>query len=121
VQAPPEVLAMAAVLIVLGSVWLWVGWAAWTGRHRTWAARGRGYRWLMGVPSGAGLALMGAGALLLSVDGGEGAVGRVGGALFGLGVLAAAAGMLFMLSIPFVRDRFYPRWYHDLADDKRQW
>jgi hypothetical protein len=109
----------AALFIVLGAIWAVVGWRAWTGRSRAWAARGRGSRPLMGLPYGIGFVLFGTGLALLAASGDEGTLATVAGVFIVVGLLFSAAGMLFMLSVPFVKDRFYPRWYHELPDDQR--
>lgn len=91
--------------LLFGSVYAVLGWAAWTGRYRGWATRGLGYRALLGLPSGAGFVAWGA-AIMLPEN-------PVTGVLFGVGALAMlVAAILFVLTF-FMKDRWYPRWYHD--------
>lgn len=39
-----ELTGFGVVFLLLGAVGAVLGWAAWTGRYRSWAARGLGYR-----------------------------------------------------------------------------
>ncbi|MGH8902350.1 MAG: hypothetical protein ACRDYA_11875 [Egibacteraceae bacterium] len=96
----------------LGVVMTGVGWAAWTGRYRAWARLGRGYRVLAMLPAGIGFLLLGTAAVLPV---------RIGGVLFLLGGLCCFFGFLYVLATLFVKDRWYPRWYHRLPPDQREW
>lgn len=95
-----------------GIVMTWGGWAAWSGRYRGWVRLGRGYRILAMLPFGIGFLLLGIGALVPR---------SIGVVLFALGGLCCLLGFLYILATLFVKDRWYPRWYHQLPPDQRQW
>lgn len=93
-------------LIVLGVWWTIAGWAAWTGRYRGWARYGYGYRVLLGVPGGIGIACLGL-VFLLDFE------GRLTVVLFLVAMILGAITLLMTVVTVFVKDRWYPRWYHD--------
>ncbi|MFN2556415.1 MAG: hypothetical protein ABR592_05995 [Nitriliruptorales bacterium] len=103
-----------AVLVfgAFGTIMTAVGWAAWTGRYRGWVKLGRGYRVLTMLPSGVGFLLLAVSFLLPR---------PLDGLTFGLGVLFVLLGFLYFLATLFVKDRWYPRWYHQLPPDERTW
>jgi len=45
----------------------------------------------------------------------------VGGVLFALGALCVLFAVLYFVATIFVKDKWYPRWYHDLPTDERRW
>ncbi len=89
-----------------------VGWAAWTGRYRGWAKRGFGYRVLVMLPFGLAFLLIS----LLPV-----LPRTLGGMALGLALLFGLFGFLYLTATLFVKDRLYPRWYHELPPDERTW
>ncbi len=97
----------------LGVVMTFLGLAAWTGRHRRWAGLGLGYRVLSMPPFGLGFLLIGVAAVVPPRP--------AGGVLFALGALCCFLGFLYVVATIFVKDRWYPRWYHDLPPDERRW
>ena len=98
---------------VLGVVFTATGWAAWTGRYRGWARRGLGYRVLIALPSGIGFLLFSLAAVVPPKP--------AGGVLFGLGALCFFFTFLYIVATIFVKDRWYPRWYHRLPPEERRW
>lgn len=88
-----------------------LGLAAWTGRYRTWARMGRGYRVLAMLPGGIMLLALGGASLEPPV-----VVARI---LFVVAILSALAAFGMLLLTIFLKDRWYPRWYHQVPD--RQW
>jgi len=106
------VTAKALLLAGVGAAFAVLGWAAWTGRYRAWARRGMGYRVLCGLPFGAGLFFLGL-AVVLPV--------KVGAVFFVLSALCNVVGFLYLVATVFVKDKWYPRWYHELPPDERRW
>ena len=93
------------ILLVFGGLsYAVLGWAAWTGRYRSWARFGNGYRVLIGPLAGGGLACIGAAALLAN---------DLGGVLFLIGGALGFVSFLMVIVTFFIKDRWYPRWYHD--------
>lgn len=92
-------------LFLFGAICTVLGWAAWTGRYRTWARMGRGYRVLAGLPCGT--MLLALGGMTLEPP------PVVFGVLFVVMILSALAGFGMVLLTIFIKDRWYPRWYHE--------
>lgn len=105
-----DFLAFGWFFVALGLPFGLLGLAAWTGRYRGWVYLGRGYRVLAMLPLGFGLTALGLAPLLPT---------PIGMALGGLGMLGLlAVGVMLVLTL-FMKDRWYPRWYHKMPG--RQW
>ncbi|MDP8931241.1 MAG: hypothetical protein M3O70_22395 [Actinomycetota bacterium] len=89
-----------------------VGWAAWTGRYRGWARRGLGYRTLLMLPGGIAFLLLAIAPFLPRT---------LGAVAFGLALLFGLLAFLYLVATLFVKDRWYPHWYHELPPDERTW
>lgn len=91
------------VLVLLGGALLGVAWMCWTGRWRRWAS-------IAMLPAMPISAVPGLGLCLLLAGLAGPLPSPFSGVLYGIGVLASAAGLVIALWDP---DRFGPRWFRE--------
>lgn len=101
---------MVIFFLAAGPVMTLAGLAAWTGKWRSWAYMGRGYRVLAMLPCGIAFLCFGFAALVPE---------PVVLFLLGLGFLCLLTIPVMLLLTFFIEDRWYPRWYHKVPG--RQW